>query len=69
VLSDDEGDDNNKFGDKGSPKKLPKHTAPKKKKFRKSSRYKPFGTISLRHASLMKIILKTGRKLAGNRLT
>ncbi len=52
VLSDDEGDDNNKFGDKGSPKKLPKHTAPKKKtssrpmpKFRKSSRYKSFGAF------------------------
>nr|CAE03811.2 OSJNBa0027H09.11 [Oryza sativa Japonica Group]CAE76082.1 B1340F09.20 [Oryza sativa Japonica Group] len=45
VMSDGEGVDNNKFGDKGSPKKLPKHTAPKKKmssrpmpKFRKSSR-------------------------------
>ncbi len=54
VLSDDEGDDNDKFEDKGSPKKPSKHTAPKKKTssrpmpmFRKSSRYKPFGTISL----------------------
>ncbi|XP_066167002.1 cell wall protein IFF7-like [Oryza sativa Japonica Group] len=31
VLNDDEGDDGNKSGDKGSPNKLPKHTTPRKK--------------------------------------
>nr|AAT01311.1 putative RIRE2 protein [Oryza sativa Japonica Group]AAU03119.1 putative polyprotein [Oryza sativa Japonica Group] len=31
VLNDDEGDDSNKSGDKGTPNKLPKHTMPRKK--------------------------------------
>nr|ABA95030.1 retrotransposon protein, putative, Ty3-gypsy subclass [Oryza sativa Japonica Group] len=31
VLDNDEGDDNNKSGDKGSPNKLPKRTMPRKK--------------------------------------
>ncbi|XP_066159625.1 uncharacterized protein [Oryza sativa Japonica Group] len=31
VLNDDEGDDGNKSGDKGSPNKLPKRTTPRKK--------------------------------------
>nr|AAN34966.1 Putative gypsy-type retrotransposon RIRE2 [Oryza sativa Japonica Group]ABB47209.1 retrotransposon protein, putative, Ty3-gypsy subclass [Oryza sativa Japonica Group] len=31
VLSDDEGDDGNKYGNKGLPNKLPKHTTPRKK--------------------------------------
>ncbi len=70
VLNDDGGDDGNKTGDKGLPNKLPKHTTPRKKlaghptpKIRTSSRYKLLGTISLRHASLMKIILNVERTL------
>nr|AAL58227.1 putative retrotransposon protein [Oryza sativa Japonica Group]AAR96230.1 putative gypsy-type retrotransposon protein [Oryza sativa Japonica Group]ABF96265.1 retrotransposon protein, putative, Ty3-gypsy subclass [Oryza sativa Japonica Group] len=70
VLNDNEGDDGNKSGDEGSPNKLPKHTTPRKKlasrprpKIRTSSRYKPLGTISLRHASLMEIILNIERTL------
>jgi hypothetical protein len=52
VLSDDEGDDGDKFGDKESPRKPPKYAAPKKKtssrpmpKFRKSSRYESFNAF------------------------
>ena len=54
VLDDDEGDGDDKSGDKGSPNKPPKRSMPRKKlagrampKIRTSSRYKPLGTISL----------------------
>nr|AAK43494.2 gypsy-type retrotransposon RIRE2 protein [Oryza sativa Japonica Group] len=70
MLNDDEGDDGNKSGNKSLPNKLPKHTTPRKKlagrptpKIRTSSRHKPLGTISLRYASLMKIILNIERTL------
>jgi hypothetical protein len=70
VLNDDEGDDSNKSGDKGTPNKLPKHTMPRKKlagrqmpKIRTSSRYKPLGTILFRHASLIGIMLNIERAL------
>mgnify|MGYP003703354469 CR=1 FL=1 len=52
VLSDDEGDDAGKLGDKGATGKLPKQANPKKKtssrpmpKIRKSSRYKSYNDL------------------------
>jgi hypothetical protein len=52
VLSDDEGDDAEKPGDRETTRKLPKQATPKKKtsgrpvpKIRKSSRYKSFGRL------------------------
>jgi hypothetical protein len=54
VLSDDEGDDAEKTGNKEVTGKQPRQTNPKKKtssrpmpKIRKSSRYKSFGHLSL----------------------
>jgi hypothetical protein len=70
VLDDDEGDGDDKSGDKGSPNKPPKRTMPRKKlagrampKIRTSSRYKPLGAISLCQASLIEIILNIERTL------